>query len=152
MLFKQISVGRCPYGTIFTGDLLGGVTRGDPETNVLVEELLTFPPRKPVFLAGDRPSKIFIHRFGRVLLYGDAGEIQLLDACSTGPHRIFGIIETLSGESFGRSMRTITRCDFGAIEVADFLDYVRKNPNVCFNLAKVLSRLFQVELNAIKSH
>src|SRR4051794_12970643 len=98
MLFEQTFGSRCPYGPIKLGSLLGGVARCLSDEIVPVEKGLTIPPCMPVFLAGDQPFKIFIHRCGRVLLNSDAGEMQLLDAFPAGPHGIYGLIETLSGE------------------------------------------------------
>ena len=152
MRFEQISGSRCPYGPINIGELLGRVALGHYDEVATAEEHLKILPGKPIFLDGYRPHQILIHRRGRAVLYCSTDVLQVLDAWPRGPHRIFGLIEALSGDSYRMSMRTVTSCDFGAIGVTDFLDIVRKNPDVCFSLAKILSKLCQFELTAIKSH
>ena len=152
MRFQRRSGGRLPYGTIYMGDLTGEAAPSYFLGDDSIKQHLSLPPNTPVFVSGDRPRRIVIHRHGRVLLYCSTGAPEVLDARSTFTDQIFGLIEYLSDGPYRLSMRTLSSCEFDVIRVVDFLHVIRQNPDVCFRFSKILSRLCRSEVSELRSH
>ncbi len=140
------------YCAISVNELLRGLDAKSRETLTSLEELRSIPPGVTVFAVGEPPINLYVHLLGKALLTPQTGPQNTLNPCPVGPNRIYGLIEALSGHPFEASLQTVTACQFGKIDQADFMNFVHRRPELCFKLAKILSRSYQQAVQLINSH
>ena len=140
------------YCPISVNELLRGLDAKSRETLTSLEELRSIPAGVTVFTSGEPPKSMFVHRLGKAVLTPQTGSQNTLNPCPVGPNRIYGLIEALSGNPFEASLQTLTACQFGKIDQAEFLSFIRCRPALCFKLAKILSRSYQQAVKLINSH
>ena len=70
-------------------------------------------------------------------------------ASPDGPHPFFFLLETLTKANSEGELRTITPCEFGVLECDDLCRFLRDQPEVCFNLARAVSQLYQITVRQI---
>ncbi len=139
----------CP---ITVNELLRGLDAISRETLTSLEELRSIPPGVTVFAPGEQPINMYVHLMGKAVLTPQTGPQNTLNPCPAGPNRIYGLIEALSGNPFEASLQTVSACQFGKIDQAEFLSFIRCRPALCFKLAKILSRSYQQAVKLINSH
>jgi hypothetical protein len=133
-------------------ELFVGASRSSCKEVVLRSENWDVSRGISVFSAGERPLRILIHLDGRLSLSWNKGFPRLIEARPSGPHYIFGLIETLSATRYGVTMQTVTDCTFGVMRSSALVDMIRRDPRLCYRLAEILSRLCSVATKTIHSH
>ena len=92
-----------------------------------------------LFRRGDESFGVFIIQEGRVAL--SVGTIEGASPTrSLGPGCIIGVPGTLSGEGYSLTARTINDCKLAFIPRETLLDFLRRNPQHCFQLVEMLSK------------
>ena len=137
---------------IFVDDLLSGLDPHLGRDLTFIENPLRVLPDEIVFALGDRPLSIYIHRSGRVALFQDGGIQDIVYACPVGSKCIYGLIEALSGNAYGMSMKTLTNSEFDVIDRDKLLSFIQNQPALCFRLAEILSRQYQHAVQTVKFH
>ena len=137
---------------ISVDELLSGLDPRLRKGLTLIEKPLRVLPDKIVFTSTEAPFYIYVHRRGRVALFQDDDIKDIVYACPVGPSCIYGLVEALSGNVYGMSMKTLTNSEFDVIDRDELLRFIQNNPALCFRLAEILSRLYQHALHTIKSH
>ncbi len=137
---------------IFVDDLLSGLDPRLGEDLNFIEKPLRVLPDEIVFAVGDRPLSIYVHRSGRVALFQDSGFKDIVYASPVGSNCIYGLIEALSGNAYGMSMKTLTNSEFDVIDRDKLLNFIQNQPALCFRLAEILSRQFQHAMRTVKFH
>jgi CRP-like cAMP-binding protein len=140
------------YCPMTVNELLRGLDAESRETLTSLEEFRSIPPGATVFASGELPVNIYVHLLGKALLIPQTGPQNSLNPFPVGPNRIYGLIEALSGNPFEASLQTVTACQFGKIDQAKFLGFIRRRPALCFKLAKILSRSYPQAVQLINSH
>ncbi len=133
-------------------DLLNGLAPRHRQSLARIEHHSHFAPDTLVFDSHDQPDQIFVHRGGKLALFRNDRVEDLLSACPVGSGCIYGLVEALSGSDFKMSAKTITESDFDVIDRDEFLRFIKNEPELCFRLAELLSRMYQHALETIKSH
>ena len=152
MVFRNEPSERSFSDLISVDELL---SRIDPRHRVAltqIERHFHLTPDTLVFAALDSPDQIYIHPCGHVAIFRKGHIEELMSSCPIGSASIFGLIEALSGKPFAMTMKTRTDAEFDVINRDDLLEYLRDQPELCFRLAELLSRLYQQALETIKSH
>ena len=152
MLLQEKPNGRFPYGIISVDELLTGLYRCHCHSLASIGQHVMVPRDQTVFAIGDEPKRIFVHCSGRVLVHWKDGMALTIDACPAGENRIYGLVESLSGQAFDIGMTTVTNSEFYVIDRDELFIFLQDQPVLCFRLAEVLSRICQSALQTIKSH
>ena len=132
--------------------LLDGLDPSLRTAIAMVEKQVSVRSNEIVFDSKDLPLQIYIHRRGQVALFQEGELKDIAFPCPAGPRCIYGLVEALSGTSYGATMKTLSASKFDVIDRDEFLRLIRDQPTLSFRLAEILSRLCQQSLNAIRSH
>jgi len=104
-----------------------------------VASMVQKPRGCTLFRRGDESFGVFIIEEGKVALSVDGPE-GYGPTRSLGPGCIIGVPGTLSGEGYSLTARTSEECKLRFIPRETLLDYLRRNPQHCFQLVEMLSR------------
>ena len=90
-----------------------------------------------LFRRGEESFGVFIIQEGKVALSVGTPDGPTR---SLGPGCIIGVPGTLSGEGYSLTARTINDCKLAFIPRETLLDFLRRNPQHCFQLVEMLSK------------
>ncbi len=116
-----------------------------------IERLVFFEPNVEVIKNDDPSEHVFVLRHGQARIYVNvpAEEHEASDPVTLNDYH--GIIEALSGECFRYEMKAVTRCEFGMIVRDDLIALLSRDSELCFRLAKILSRMNRQILNEVST-
>ena len=99
-----------------------------------------FPRGHRIFTEGDEGNGLYVVAAGQVKIFkmSPAGKEQILHIF--GPGNPFGEIAMFAGESFPASAEAFTDCRILFFSRHGFIDCVRRDPSLAFNMLAVLSR------------
>ncbi len=67
------------------------------------------------------------------------------------PGAIYGVIELLAERGFSDELMSISECEFYIIEHSKFVELLRNDPEICFELATMYADIWMTLLGAVKS-
>lgn len=137
---------------ISVDELLSGLDPRHRKALTQIERHVHLTPGTLVFASHDSPEHIYIHRRGNVAIIREDHVEKLASACPVGSAGIYGLTEALSSKPFAVTMKTVSDAEFDVIDRDDLIEYLRHQPELCFRLAELFSRLYQKALETIKSH
>ena len=152
MILRDQTREHCYRDLISVDDLLRDLEPCLRNDLTLIGKHLRVLPDKVVFAVGGEPRNIYLHLSGQVALFQDDDISKVVHVRPVGPNCIYGLVEALSGNAYGVSMKTLTASEFDVIERDELLSFIQNHPALCFRLAEILSRLYQNALETIKSH
>ena len=97
------------------------------------------PKGRTLFRRGDKPFGIFLIEGGKVALSLDPANGN----CPTrtlGPGCVIGVPGTLMGDAYSLTARTVEDCVLSFVPRETLLDFLRRNPQYCFQLVEMLSK------------
>lgn len=117
-----------------------------------IEKRVLFEPNAAVIKNDDLSDHVFILRSGeaRIYLNVPAEEHEASDPVALNEYH--GIIEALSEDHFKYEMKAVTHCEFGVIDRDDLMSLLSQDPELCFRLATILSRMNRQILKAVSSN
>ncbi len=95
------------------------------------------------YSAGDAPRRVYVMREGAGQILLESVSKDILFKRLIVPNEIFGLTETIVGEPYEMRAETITPCVCECIARADFVRYLRDEPQICFRLAEMLAANLQ---------
>jgi CRP-like cAMP-binding protein len=90
------------------------------------------------FSGGDSVREVYILRKGKARLLLNDEFKNLRVARTIELNELFGLTEMLAGLPCATDARAITLCTCECFERADFIGFMRSEPEVCFRLLKLL--------------
>ncbi|MGE5205424.1 MAG: Crp/Fnr family transcriptional regulator [Chlamydiota bacterium] len=110
-----------------------------------------YPENSVLFVEGQMPRGVYILCRGRVKLsmVSSEGKTLILNISESGD--ILGLSSCLLGQSYQATVETLSPCQLNFIRREDFLNYIRKHPQVMFRVAEFLSREYRAACNEIGS-
>jgi uncharacterized membrane protein len=94
----------------------------------------SFAANQPIFWIGDKGDELFIIRSGRAQVsYPDAAGNEVVLA-ELGPGAFFGDVALLDGGARTASVRTIEAAEMLSLSRADFLGFLRQNPEAAIDV------------------
>lgn len=112
-----------------------------------IKQTKRFDKDSALFLIGDVPKGIF------VLVEGQA-ELSVLTEANkksvirtVNPQEIIGLTEMLANTNYQINIVTTKPCVFEFIPTEDFLDFLRSNSAICFQLSQLLCVHLQKAIN-----
>lgn len=140
------------HGSIPQESLFQGLPPNCGASLNAIEKTVTFEPNAEVIKNDDLSDHVFILRSGeaRIYLNVPAEEHEASDPVALNEYH--GIIEALSEEHFKYEMKAVTRCEFGVIDRDDLMSLLSQDPELCFRLATILSRMNRQILKAVSAN
>ncbi|MBP6002256.1 MAG: cyclic nucleotide-binding domain-containing protein [Pyrinomonadaceae bacterium] len=114
-------------------------------------ETRQFEKGNEIFSCGDEPTHIYILRCGSVTLIHNERAPDTFTTCPPRSERIFGVIETLSDSVFDATLITATLCDVRVVPREAFINLLVHRPQLCFQLARLVSTRYQHTIKLISS-
>jgi CRP/FNR family cyclic AMP-dependent transcriptional regulator len=125
------------------GEELGGLAA--------ISYATVYPENSVLFVEGQMPRGVYILCRGRVKLSMVSSEGKTLILNISEPGDILGLSSCLLGQSYQATVETLSPCQLNFIRREDFLNYIRKHPQVMFRVAEFLSREYRAACNEIGS-
>jgi CRP/FNR family transcriptional regulator len=120
--------------------LFEGLSANQKEDLSLISRKLHFSREQRIFSEGDEGSGLYVVAAGQVKIFkmSPAGKEQILHIFDPG--NPFGEIAVFAGESFPANAEAFTDCTVLYFPRHGFIECVRKDPSLAFNMLAVLSR------------
>lgn len=111
----------------------------------------TYPRGAVLFVEGQPPRGLFVLCRGRVKLSISSreGKTFILKVAQAG--EVMGLGATVSGKVYDLAAETIDPCQVNFIKRADFLRFMKEQPEVCFLVAELLSHKYNHVFHEIRS-
>ncbi len=139
------------HGSIPQESLFRGLSPNCGGSFTAIEKTVIFEPKTEVVKNDDPSDHVFILRSGeaRIYLNVPAEEHEASDPVALNEYH--GIIEALSEDHFKYEIKAVTRCEFGVIDRDDLMSLLSQDPELCFRLATILSRMNRQILKAVSA-
>ena len=108
-----------------------------------IAERIFFPPGSIIIAACQKPTGILIHRGGSIQMNSSSYVAGSIGTESSGPVRIFGLVESLSNNEYRYSIQAITEAEFDVISKNAFDDFMLARPELLQKLNDALSTLYR---------
>ena len=128
------------HGPIDEISLFEGLIEEQKQDLALISRRLHFAREQRIFSEGDEGNGLYVVLTGQVKIFkmSPAGKEQILHIF--GPGNPFGEIAMFAGESFPANADAFSDCRVLFIPRNGFIECVRKDPSLAFNMLAVLSR------------
>lgn len=111
----------------------------------------TYPRGAVLFVEGQNPRGLFVLCRGRVKLSISSREGKVFILKVAQPGEVLGLGATVSGRGYDLTAETIDPCQVNFVKRADFLQFMRNQPQVCFRVAELLSHKYNHVFHEIRS-
>lgn len=140
-----------PPAFIPAGDLLNRLAaRGRPNI-AKIASLVSFAPETRVFFPGSAVDRIFVHHSGTATLCEYDKSFDMSYSKPVSPGSIYGVVELLAEKQFSDELRTISDCEFYVIERSSFIELLRNDPEICFELVTILAKHLDETVRSVKN-
>lgn len=141
-----------PPAFIPVGDLLSRLAVSDRPDIAKIATLVTIPPDTRVFFPGSTVDRIFVHLSGTGMLCEYDHSFEMSFSKPVNPGAIYGVIELLADKGFSDELRTVSECEFYMIERTAFIDLLKAEPDICFELATILAKHLDETVRSVKEN
>jgi CRP-like cAMP-binding protein len=140
MLIENSTISDHFFGNAFLADdLLVSLSPAAEENLRAVTHRQEFGANETVFARGQTACCVYFLRRGTAqIVYHDEQPVRLIAA-----NEILGLTEALSNLPYEIAVHTVTPCSFDRITRADFLDFLQREPEICFRLLQILGTNLQ---------
>lgn len=140
MLIENSTISEHFFGNAFLADdLLVSLSHTAEENLRAVTHHQEFGANETVFARGQTPCCVYFLRQGTAqIVYHDEQPVRLIAA-----NEILGLTEAVSNLPCEIAVRALTPCSFDLISRDDFLNFLRREPEICFRLLQILGTNLQ---------
>lgn len=139
MLLEQRKIQGHYAGNSFAADgLFGDLPPKALESLARVKRNKRIPKGVVLFARGEMPRGIYMLVKGAAQLTANAELNNSHIVRSVEPNEVLGLTETIAGLPYKLLVKTNSPCVFEFIERQDFIQFLRREPDVCFRLLRML--------------
>ena len=140
------------FGPALTADRLFGdlsLQAGEALGKIKLTEKLA--PGTMICTAGRSAEGLYVLREGRAAWSFETGPGRRRPWRFAAPLEVVGVTEALGGQPFEASLETLTPCVVERIATNDFLALLGAEPQLCFELVKLLAANLQTGFRHLRS-